>query len=383
MKQTIVVLLLAGGAAACGAADKTEVADARQTVAVTTVVAGETDMPEAIAVGGTVRARTVAVLTSRIMGQVRRVLVEPGDRVRAGQVLAVLDGREMDANRERAEAMAAAAAEQQSAAGSDKAAADAALALATATFNRISTLRGKKAATAQELDEAQASLRAAEARAKAAEAAVAASTASASGARAGLQAAEVASGYSRIAAPFAGVVTQKHVESGTMTMPGSPVVTVEQGGGFEVDVRLDDSRATRIDWTAAPAVAFTMADGKEALVAGRVVERARALDSAHTVLAKVALPADTPVRSGMFARVIFAGAARRTLTVPAEAVVQRGQLDAVFVVEDGRARYRVIEAGQRAQDMVEVRAGLSRGETVVRPVPASLVDGVRVTGGVR
>jgi multidrug efflux pump subunit AcrA (membrane-fusion protein) len=382
MKQMTIALLLASAAAACGA-DKAEVPEARQPVTVTTVAAGDMDIPEAIEVGGTVHARTVAVLTSRIMGQVRSVLVEPGARVREGQILAVLDGREMDANRERAEALTTAATQQQSAMASDKAAADAALQLAKATFNRISTLREKKAATAQELDEAQAALRAAEARAKAAEAGVAASTANTSGARAGLQAAQIASGYSRIVAPFAGVVTQKHVESGTMTMPGTPVMTVEQGGGFEVEVRLDDSRASRVNWTAEPSVTFTAADGTEASVAGKVVERALALDSAHTVVAKVALPRDAPVRSGMFARVIFSGAARRALAVPADAVVQRGQLDAVFVVEDGHARYRVIESGQRSKQMVEVRAGLSRGEKVVRTVPASLVDGVPVAGGSR
>jgi len=382
MKQMTIVLLLAGTAAACGT-DKTEVAQAQQAITVTTVAAGHMEIPEAIEVGGTVRARTVAVLTSRIMGQVRSVLVEPGARVRGGQVLAVLDGREMDANRERAEAFATAATQQQSATESDKAAADAALELATATFNRIASLREKKAATAQELDEARAALRAAQARAKAAEAGVAASTANTTGARAGLQAAQIASGYSRIVAPFAGVVTQKHVESGTMTMPGTPVVTVEQGGGFEVEVRLDDSRASRVNWTAAPSVTFATADGTEASVAGKVVERALALDSAHTVVAKVALPQDAAVRSGMFARVIFSGAARRALAVPADTVVQRGQLDAVFVVEDGRARYRIIEAGQRSKQMVEVRAGLSQGEKVVRTVPASLVDGVPVSGGSR
>jgi hypothetical protein len=82
----------------------------------------------------------------------------------------------------------------------------------------------------------------------------------------------------------------------------------------------------------------------------------------------------------MFARVIFPGPPRPALTVPPDSLVQRGQLDAVYVVEDGRARYRVIEAGQRSSEAVEVRAGLVRGERVVRPVPASLVDGASVSG---
>jgi multidrug efflux pump subunit AcrA (membrane-fusion protein) len=375
----MILLLVAGTAAACGGATP-EATEQRPPVAVATAPADLRDLPERIEIGGTVRSRTVAVLTSRIMGQVREVLVEPGARVRRGQVLAVLDGREMDANRERAQAMAAAATQGQSAAQSDKAAAEASLRLAAATFARISALREKRAATAQELDEAQAALSAAEARAQAAQAAVAGSTANAAGARAALQGAQVASGYSRITSPFDGVVTQKHTDSGTMTMPGTPIVTVEQAGGFEVEVRLDDSRAARVDWNAAPRVTLTTAEGTDMSVAGKVVERATALDSAHTVIAKIAIPDSGGLRSGMFARVMFAGATRRALTVPVDALVQRGQLDAVFVVEDGRARYRVIETGQRSDSVIEIRAGLSRGEKVVRAVPAALVDGVPVSG---
>lgn len=384
MKPLTILLFLTAGTAACGGANP-QSPESRTPMTVSTVEAELKDLPDVIEVGGTVRARTTAVLTSRIIGQVRQILVEPGARVRRGQLLAVLDGREMDANRDRAEAMVLTATEGQSAAESEKVAADATLQLASATFRRIAALRDKKAATAQELDEAQAALSAAEARSKGASAAVSAATANARGARAALEGAQVASGYSRITAPFDGVVTQKQIDAGAMTMPGTPVLTVEETGGFEVEVRLDDSRAARVNWTAAPTVRTredAEADGGIEVV-GRVVERARALDAAHTVAVKIAVPESPELRSGMFARVAFPGATRRALTVPPDAVVQRGQLDAVFVVEDGRARYRVIEAGQRGRDAVEVRAGLIRGERVVRPVPASLVDGAPVSGGSR
>jgi multidrug efflux pump subunit AcrA (membrane-fusion protein) len=381
MKQVTIALLLSATAAACGH-DRQRPAEQAAPIAVTTATADVKGLPEEIEAGGTVRARTVAVLTSRIVGQVREILVQPGDRVRAGQVLAQLDGREMEANRERAEALVLAASQGQSAAESDKAAADAALTLARATFTRIATLREKKAATAQELDEAQAALSGAEARAQAAAAAVLAARANATGARAGLQGAQVASGYSRITAPFDGVVTQKQIDTGAMTMPGTPILTVQQNGGFEVEVRIDDSRAARIDWNATPVVRLNgdTTTGAETERPGKIVERALALDAAHTVLAKIAVPESADLRSGMFARVIFPGTARQVLTVPGDSIVQRGQLDAVFVAEEGRARYRVIEAGQRTSGLVEVRSGLVRGERVIRPVPAALVDGALITG---
>lgn len=380
MKQLSVLALVAMFGAACGGDDARDHATP-PAVAVQTSPVEMRDVNETVEVGGTVKAGTVAVLTSRIVGQVRNIATRPGARVRAGAVLAVLDAREMDAHRDRAEAMLTAAAQGQSAAEADKAAADAALKLAKATHARIAQLRERKSATEQELDEAQAALSAAEARAAAANAALSAAGANLSGARAGADAARISAGYSRIVAPFSGTVTQRHLDEGVMAMPGTPVLTVEEDGVHQVEVRLDDTRAARVNWSVAPRVIFSGADGRDVTVEGTVVERAVALDNAHTVVVKVALPADSAVRTGMFARVRFSGGARKALAIPAEALVQRGQLDAAFVVTDGRARYRVLEIGRSSGEYVEVRSGLSAGERVVRPVPASLVDGTPVTSG--
>jgi multidrug efflux pump subunit AcrA (membrane-fusion protein) len=385
MKQVSVLAVLAALSAACGGGGEEHATAAAPAVTVTVASADLRDLGETIEVGGTVRARTVAVLTSRTVGQVREIGARPGQKVRAGTVLAVLDGREMDANRDRAEALLAAAAQGQSAAEADRAAADASLRLASATHARIARLRERKSATAQELDEAQAALSAAEARAKGANAAVAAATANLTGARAAVEAARVSAEYSRLVAPFHGTVTQRHVDEGAMAMPGTPVLTVEEDGAQQVEVRLDETRAARVDWNQAPLVVFSAPDGRETTVEGRVVERAVALDSAHTSVVKVALPATEALRTGMFARVSFRGGARKALAVPADAVVQRGQLDAVFVVSDGKARYRVVETGRPAAGFVEVRSGLAPGEQVVRAAPASLVDGAPViaSGGRR
>jgi membrane fusion protein, multidrug efflux system len=384
MMRTFTVLVVMSGVAACGGRDHG--AEARNAIAVPVTVAeaqGQS-LPEAIEIGGTLRARATAVLTSRIIGDVRDVRVLPGARVTRGQVLATLDGRELAANRARADAMAAAALQSHAAAAADRAAADAALALATATHARIVRLHATKSATAHELDEAEAALTGARARADAAAASLAAASSNISGASAAADAAQVAAGYSRITAPFDGRVTEKHVDPGMMTMPGTPVLTVEQAGEYHVEVRMDDARAARIDWEIAPAVRL---DGVPGPIAGRVVERAHALDAAHTVIVKVALPADAvaDARTGMFARVSFSGPSRQGLAIPVDALIQRGQLDAVWVVQesaggdDARVVYRVVEAGERSADLVEIRAGLSPGERVVRRPPASLADGSTVT----
>jgi RND family efflux transporter MFP subunit len=371
------MMALAAVASACGASEHATQARGAAPVKVSTAVVARHALAEPIEVGGTVRARQQAVLTSRIVGQVREIRVAPGDRVAGGQLLAVLDGREMDANRTRADAMLAAAAQQQAAAEAEQQAAAAALQLAQLTHERITRLRERKSATAQELDEASAALTAAESRVSAARAGLEAARASHEGARAGADAATIASGYSRIVAPFDGIVTEKHIDPGTMAMPGTPVVTVEQAGEYRVEVRLDENRAARVNWDEAPRVQVDDPEGEPKSIEGVVAERARALDDAHTVVIKVAVPGAS-LRSGMFARVIFSGPASRRLAIPAEALVSRGQLDAVFVVEGETARYRVVEAGRRGAVLVEVRAGLSEGERVVAGPPASLLDGAPV-----
>ena len=88
-------------------------------------------------------------------------------------------------------------------------------------------------------------------------------------------------------------------------------------------------------------------------------------------------------RTGSFARVVFRGAPRRALLVPAHAIQRHGQVSSVFVVQDGIARLRLIQLGPASSEGVEVLAGLDAGESVVTSPPTGLVDGASVTiGGV-
>jgi multidrug efflux pump subunit AcrA (membrane-fusion protein) len=80
----------------------------------------------------------------------------------------------------------------------------------------------------------------------------------------------------------------------------------------------------------------------------------------------------------MFGRAFFPLASRKVVEVPASAIVERGQLQSVFVAEGGTARTRLVTTGQRANDAVEVLSGLSAGEKVVAPVPTGLEDGARL-----
>jgi RND family efflux transporter MFP subunit len=328
-------------------------------------------------VGGSVRARETATISSRIIAEIRQIHVRPGDHVLAGQPLVSLDARDLNAGRARAVASIAAAEQSAQLAAAERQAAEAALALATVTHRRISELRQKNSATPGEMDEADATLRAAQARVKSAEAGAAAAAANIEVARAAAQSASVSESWATLVAPFDGIVTQKLVDAGNMASPGMALLAVEDEHAFRLEVRVDEGRAALVNVGQAVDV---LLDGTAAPVAGHVVELSRMVDSsAHAFLAKIELPATAGLRSGMFGRARFAGPASRVLVIPEAAVTRRGQLASVFVVDrSGTARLRLVTLGESNGGRVEVRAGLDAGETIVVAPPPALVDGTPV-----
>ncbi len=345
---------------------------------VSLATAAVSSLAQPFEIGGDVRARQTATITSRIVAQIEAVKVLPGDRVRAGQPLVVLDARDLTAARTRSQAAVTAAEQAAQLAGAERQAADAALTLATITYKRIADLRARNSATPAELDDARASLDAAQARVKSAEAQVAQAAAGIEVAHAAAEGAVVGQSWATLRAPFDGVVTQKLVDAGNMAAPGVPLLTVEDTSGFRLEVRVDESRASLVALGQAVDVALDGAG--RGTVAGRVAEMARMLDpSAHAFLAKIDLPAVPGVRAGMFGRARFAGPAATALAVPEASIVRRGQLTSVFVVDrSNTARLRLVTVGEPLNGQVEVRAGLDTGETFVVAPPATLVDGARV-----
>jgi membrane fusion protein, multidrug efflux system len=120
-------------------------------------------------------------------------------------------------------------------------------------------------------------------------------------------------------------------------------------------------------------------DALDRKLAARVSEIVPAVDAAsRAYIVKIDLPALANLRSGMFGRAWFPMSARQVLAVPAAAVVQRGQLQSVLVIEDGCARNRLITTGRRDDGALEVLSGLTEGEKVVSPAATSVADGARV-----
>jgi RND family efflux transporter MFP subunit len=207
-------------------------------------------------------------------------------------------------------------------------------------------------------------------------------------ARAASDAASVVSSYTRITAPFDGRITEKLVEPGNMAAPGSPLLRMESAEGFRVDVRLDEARAASLSPGQSVTVLLdTQGEAREGRVmSAKVSELARAIDAdARTVLVKVQIDPSTQgsqtLRAGMFARIRVPSAVRKSLRVPTSAIVRYGQVASVFVIDQDRARVRLVQTGSTDGTQVEILAGLDAGELVVVSPPVALTDRgpVRVT----
>jgi multidrug efflux pump subunit AcrA (membrane-fusion protein) len=317
------------------------------------------------------------------MAPVVEVRVRPGDRVRRGAPLVILDAREIAASRTQAAAGLTSAVEAARAAESDEVAAGAALALARATHDRIQILQAKRSATAQELDQAVAALDGAAAQLSGARARAAAAAAARSAAQAASDGAAVAASYAVLTSPFDGIVASRNVDPGSMATPGAPLLVIEDPAAFRLEVQLDEARTGLVAvGRAADVDAGGLTETPEKWVASRVSEIARLDSESHAFLVKIDVPAGAALRSGMFARARFAADARPTLTVPAAAVLRRGQLAFVFTIDgENRARLQPVSLGAASGNTIEVLAGVHDGDLVVTNPPVSLSDGARVAGG--
>lgn len=341
---------------------------------------------------GTVRSKTTSILSSRIMGSIIAVRVHEGERVRAGQILIEIDSRDADAQLQKAQAGMREAADaleeierNTNGAQSAKAAAEANQALAASTFNRYKALFERRSVSPQEFDEVQAKHRVADAEAERANRMLSSLAARRNQAlakidqsKAGVASAQISASYARVNSPINGIVTAKHVDAGAMAAPGAPLVTIEDDSHYRLEAAVEESRIGHIRANDQVQVRIDALGSLE--LTGRVSEIVPAADPAsrsHTV--KIDLPFQPLLRSGSYGRASFAAGQRQAVTVPLRAVIERGQLVSVFVVDDsGTARVRLIKTGKSYGDRVEVLTGLSEGERIVVDRIDAVSDGSRV-----
>lgn len=283
---------------------------------------------------GTVRPKLQAIIEAKVSGRIETLAVAPGQRVKAGDLLAQLDAREIQAKVDQARAVR------------DQAASE---------LERARKLFEQKITSQAEFDAVQSRER------------VAAGAATE---------AETALGYTKIVAPFDGVVTRKLADVGDLAAPGKPIVEMEDPDALRFDAGVPEALIgdVKIGDKLAVRVSSLTAD-----LQGVVVEMAPAADAtSRTYLVKLDLPPTEGLRSGQFGRVIVPTGKTDAVWVPASAVVVRGQMETVFVAVNQHAQLRLVRTGKRTQNEVELLAGISAGENIIIESAAQLHDGQRI-----
>lgn len=341
-------------------------------------VAKSTTHPEIYEAMGTVSAQTTSILSSKLMGTVRSILVWEGQSVKAGQPLVVLDQRQVSAQLQQAEAVLSEARKAEEAAISARVSARAAAELARANYDRFVPMLKEEAVTPQEFDTVDARHRQAQAALSQAGAMVAAARNRVQQARAAVAAAAVTHKDAVISAAYDGVMIAKLVEVGDLAAPGTPLVKIERADGYRVDLELPESHilSVRIGDTVAVRVPGLIDEPLEGIMATIVPA---ADTKSRSFLVKIRLPEAANLRSGLFARVAVPIGSTRLILVPASAVVHQGQLTGVFTVDpDQIARFRLIRTGRRFGNDIEMLSGLPEGARFVVAPPPGFTDGTKL-----
>lgn len=280
---------------------------------------------------GTVQAKLRATIEAKVPGRIDTMPVSLGQTVKAGDLLAQLDVREVRAKLDQAKASR----EQ-----------------AERDFDRISALLEKQAVTQAEYDASQARY---------------------SIAKAAVDEAESMLAYARVVAPFDGVITRKLADVGDLAMPGKPLLEMENPSALRFVADVPDAISDRVKAGAHLAVKIGNERGP---IEGEVSEIAPAADPINrTLQVKLDLPPTPGLRSGQFGRLAVPLSEASTIQVPVSAVVQRGQMEIVFVVKDQKAQLRLVRTGKRFADKVELLSGVSPGEEVIVEGAQTITDG--------
>lgn len=183
--------------------------------------------------------------------------------------------------------------------------------------------------------------------------------------------------YTTVTAPFDGIITKKLVNSGDLASPGIPLLQLENDTNLQAVTAVPESLVSLMK----------TGDELEVLVpsahlttTGKTGEIAPAADPlSRTSQVKINIRHDPALRTGQFARIILPIDPASTLLIPRSAVVSFGQMDKVFVLENGRAQLRLVRTGTTSGDQIEILAGIRPGETIIIDNNALLVSGQPVT----
>jgi HlyD family secretion protein len=349
-------------------------------VRVTTARAEQTELAPTVFGIGTVEARRSHVLGPTAAGRVLRVLVDEGERVAAGQLLAEMDPVDLAQRIDAARAAQARALQGAAAAQAQLAEAGSRSRLAEAAVSRYEQLSAQSFYSSDAVEARRHEAKAAAAAEQAAGASLAAARAEAQRALAELDAVQRQLGQLRLLAPAAGVIVGRHADPGTTLVAGQPLLTVVDPAGLRLSARIDQARAGGVAVGQRATVVLRSRPG--ATLAGRVerldwvsdtVTEERMIEVAFEQLPQ-------GVSLGELAEVTVQLPRLAALAVPSAGIRRGGDGVAVWRYVDGRAsRQAVVVGAADASGRTQIVSGLAAGDEVIVHSGQPLAEGLRVS----
>lgn len=312
-----------------------------------------------ITASGKIEAENSAQLSTRIMGYVTAVKVKVGEEVTKGQSLAAISSADLQAKKGQADAGILQAKAAYNSAKKD--------------YERFQTLFDQNSATQKELDDMSTNLQMAKAQLETA--------------KQMSNEVDAQFAYTNLKAPFSGVVTGTYVKEGDMANPGMPIISIENTDELEAKVMVAERDILQIKSGMKTEVNIKSLNKT---VPGKVAEiSSSSKNTGGQYIVKVELEeTDAQVYSGMFVNVRFEKNKEETaatpnsnnvLLIPKQAIINQGQLNGVYVVEDETAILRWLRLGKTYGDQVEVLSGLSMGDKYVVEADGRLYNGSKVS----
>ena len=291
-----------------------------------------------VTVSGTVAARHIARVASRINGYITEIKVDAGHKVERGDVLLKIDTKDL------------AEKEAQAAAALESARAD--LVNAKNDFERFKVLYEKQSVAKKDYDNALAKYemaQAAESRAKAA-----------------VDEARTNLGYGTVTSPFSGVVADRAVNVGDLASPGRYLMSVYRPDSLEIVASAGEQYASFLKEGASVRVEIPSVGLKEHSRIREIVPQRD--EKTRTISVKVPLNERPELTPGLYGTMTFKTQATEVIGVPRSAVKMIGQLESVNILENGHVKVRQVKTGRSlSNDMVEIISGVNPGEEVVVP----------------
>ncbi len=308
---------------------------------------------------GTVKAKNVSIISSRLMGAVTKITVKEGDKVNAGDVLVFIDDSDAAQKTAAAEAGYKEAGKGLEASMNNKS-------LAEITYRRYSKLHEEKVISQQEFDQIETQKKIADIEYERTQQTVKRAEAMREEARAYY-------GFTKIKAPYTGIVTAKKIDAGSMAVPGMPLLVVEDVSQFKVEVPVDERLYKNLSVGADVSVLLASANERRQ---GNITRIAPAVDPSTRTFNVEILVKGAQLRTGLYAKVLIPEGKKETMLVPKKAVIEKGQLTGVYVVnEKGVISYNLVKTGKNYGELTEVLSGLKNNDRIIVEGIEKAVDG--------